>query len=231
VSFRNSLVRDVPDSVRESRFMEDPMSTGQFAFRGLPLALILLMFALPIQAQTAKSAYPKAWQAFNGGNPVHSISITADAHFIAGSDDETGTAQLNANADGSYTVELSLPSGSRNEAQTSFSSGQVGTWAGSDGIVKQTAFQNSLLPAAWFMPGAAMFGGQQPTSVTTVVADTSLTQTNNPQGTPGPAIAALYNHVSTITLTYDPATNLPLSMSYTIHPDNAASQDLRFSGS
>jgi hypothetical protein len=45
------------------------------------------------------------------------LTLSGSAHYIAGSDDETGTATLKTLATGARRVDLKLPSGRRSEVR------------------------------------------------------------------------------------------------------------------
>jgi hypothetical protein len=59
-------------------------------------------------AQTPSLFQQQAKKAVSGGKAFSVVNLTATAEWIAGSDRESGTAQLQANADGSTNVRLTL---------------------------------------------------------------------------------------------------------------------------
>lgn len=185
---------------------------------------------------TAAAALSGAAQAFSRGTPVHSVTLTGTAEWTAGSDHENGNVSFVANADGSYQATLQLGQSSRTETQTAFSQGQQCTWAGSDGIVHQGPSQNCALSVAWFLPQVALFGNLQPQGVVSMLMRNSVGAQNSgvdirQQQSIAPAylsadMAVLYTHLTALDIYYDPATYLPLSLSYNVHPDADAATDI-----
>lgn len=185
---------------------------------------------------TAGAVLKGAAHAFSNGVPVHSVTLTGTAEWTAGSDHENGNATLVANADGSYQVTLQLGQGPRTEAQTAFSQGQQCTWAGSDGIVHEGAPQNCALSVAWFLPQVSLFGNLQPQSVVSMLVGNGVSVQNpgidiRQQQSMAPAylstsMAALYTHLTALDIYCDPATYLPISLSYNVHPDADAATDI-----
>jgi hypothetical protein len=185
---------------------------------------------------TAVAALSGAAQAFSRGMPVHSVTLTGTVEWTAGSDHENGNVSLVANADGSYQTTLQLGPSSRTVTQTAFSQGQQCTWAGSDGIVHQGAPQNCALSVAWFLPQVALAGNLQPQGTVTTMMGNGVSSQN-----PGvdirqqqsmlppyfPAgMASLYTHLTALDIYYNPATYLPLSLTYNLHPDANAGTDI-----
>ena len=186
----------------------------------------------PVTAATVLSG---ASRAFSNGVPIHGVTLTGTANWIAGSDNESGNVTLVANADGSYQINLELGQSSRIETQTAFAQGQQCTWSGSDSVAHAVATHNCLLSVAWFMPGVALFGNQQPQGVTTVFAGNSasgqspgldLRQQQIAQSGSSADMATLFSHLTSIDIHYDPTTYLPISLSYNVHPDENAAQDI-----
>src|SRR6267378_7984487 len=79
--------------------------------------------AAPQTAQNAPLAVQylhQALTALGGNTPLTDVALTGSAHYIAGSDDETGTATLKAIM-GASRIDLNLSSGLRNEVWNSLS--------------------------------------------------------------------------------------------------------------
>lgn len=185
---------------------------------------------------TAGAVLSGASQAFSKGAPVHGVTLTGTAEWTLGSDHESGNATLIANADGSYQINLELGQSSRTDAQTAFAQGQQCTWTGSNGVAQPVAAHNCMLPVAWFLPQVAIFGALQPPGIATLLMGNS-SDAQNPgvdirqqqaiaPANATPDMAALFTHLSTVDVFYDPGTYLPLSVSYTLHPDVNAAADI-----
>jgi hypothetical protein len=175
---------------------------------------------------------PQISRAFSQGKSVSSVVLSASAEWIAGSDDETGTATLTASADGSLSMQLQLPKKSRLETQTSFSSGQSCAWTGADGVDHATPLHNCIGSMAWFLPSIALLGNQQPTAVTTAIAQVEnspfvdVLQQQQPQAGTSASLTTLLTHLSTSHLYLDPVTFLPSALSFNTHPDDNSGVDI-----
>src|SRR6266481_8234655 len=102
-----------------------------------PPAVVYLCFVLVLstsaqqtttQAQQASVFLQSALAALAGANPVTDVTLSGTAHYIAGSDDETGTATLKAIA-GASRIDLNLSSGPRSEIYNSSGGSPAGTWS------------------------------------------------------------------------------------------------------
>lgn len=197
-------------------------------------ALCGLVVNLPSRGQTVEQALSKASAAFSQGKPVASVTLTATAEWIAGSDKENGNATLTANADGSSSLQLQLEKGSRTEAQTSFASGQTCSFSGQDAVMHSSAGHNCMSSVAWFIPGVSLFGGKQPTSLSTVLtAENSssqpflhLRQQQTPSGDLDTSTKQFLLHLSTVDLYLDPTSSVLSILDYKIHPDKNAGADI-----
>ena len=184
---------------------------------------------------TVASVLSSASKAFSNDVSIHSVTLTGTVNSIAGSDNENGNVTLTASADGSYQINLQLSQSARTETQTSFASGQQCTWSGTDAVAHAVAAHNCMTTVAWFLPDAALLGGQQPQAFASILEGTAATALNQgidlrQQQTPPSAVSAygvtLLTHLSTMDIYYDPTTYLPASLSYNIHPDVNAAQDI-----
>ena len=175
---------------------------------------------------------PQIAQAFSQGKTVNSVVLSAAAEWIAGSDDETGSATLTASADGSFSVQLQLPKGSRVDSQTSFSSGQSCTWTNAAGVEHAMPLHNCAGTMAWFLPSVAFLGGQQPSEVMTTITQTAnspfvdVLQQQQPQISTSASLTALLTHLSISHLYLDPVTFLPSALSFNTHPDDNSGTDI-----
>ena len=175
---------------------------------------------------------PQISQAFSQGKPISSVVLNASAEWIAGSDDETGTATLTASADGSLSMQLQLPKSSRLESQTSFSSGQSCTWTGADGVEHVMPLHNCAGSMAWFLPSVALLGSRQPSEVITTITQAAnspfvdVLQQQQPQISTSASLTALLTHLSISHLYLDPVTFLPSALSFNTHPDDNSGTDI-----
>jgi hypothetical protein len=169
-----------------------------------------------------------------GGQSITDITLSGSARRIAGSDDETGTATLKAISGDASRVDLSLPSGRRNETLNSTNTPPTGSWSGPDGVSHPIANHNLLTDSAWFFPAfgianrlsatgfVATYVGQEthnglPVQHVSVLQTASFT---NPPGGP------TFQHLTQVDFFLDSTTFLPAAIAFNIHPDNNALLDL-----
>ena len=87
----------------------------------LTVVLSLATFLSPAAQQTGPASpqplqiLQQALSALNGSTVTHDVTLIGSANYVAGSDNETGTATLEAIATGASSVSLTLPSGPRGE--------------------------------------------------------------------------------------------------------------------
>lgn len=187
-------------------------TTQQLAPSG-PQAAQLLRRALTAQAQTTAS---------------RDVTLSGTAHYIAGSDDETGTATLRATAAGASRLDLNLSSGQRSEINNSSTQPPTGKWSGADGASHDVPFHNLLTEPAWFYPAFLVLRGlSAPGYVATYVGretlnDQIVEHLKISQAPPvqASASASTFTHLTQTDLFLDASTFLPAAMAFNIHPDN-----------
>lgn len=151
--------------------------------RPILLLLAVSILAIPLAAQQTASTSPatsdpqavtllqKSLVALTGGASVTDATLTGTARRIAGSDDETGSATLEATSLGDSRVELSFASGNRIEIRNHSSlplagalppgippaaAEPVGEWVGPDGVGHAMAAHNVMTDSAWFFPALTL---------------------------------------------------------------------------
>jgi hypothetical protein len=204
------------------------------------LVAVLALFTFNPQVAQTNSASPQAIQilqqalaALNGSTPTRDITLSGSAHYIAGSDDETGTAVLKATAIGSSRIDLSLSSGQRSEVYNFSAAMPVGQWSGPDGNTHAVSYHNLLNEPGWFSPVTAIArrltgSGFVATLIGAETLDSQSVQHVSVAQQPfdSSAQSALLQHLTQIDLYVDPATFLPVAMSFSIHPDADAGLDI-----
>src|SRR5437762_8299184 len=102
------------------------------------LVTFLIFFSFGASAQqidaAAQALITRSLAAFSGGKPVTSVTMSGTASWHYGSDQQSGTVELTANADGSSRLELHLDKGTRIETQSAFNADPHCTWTGFDGV-------------------------------------------------------------------------------------------------
>jgi len=197
------------------------------------VASLLIPTAAPQTASSSQAAQylQRALAALSGSTPVSDVSLTGTAQYIAGSDDETGTATLKAIA-GASRIDLNLSSGPRSEVVNT-SASPAGRWSGPDGVSHAMAFHNLLTDPAWFFPAFPITHGLSSGYVSTYVGletrdgqaveHVTVSQTSTVQT---PSGAPTLGHLSQMDFFLDSTTFLPVAVTFNIHPDNDAGLDI-----
>ena len=209
-----------------------------------PLFRILItgvLFALPgnLLAQTsivtasnptAVALASQALQAIAGGTALSDITIQATANYVAGSDQETGTATLVALGNAQSLVTLNLSGGQRQDIRN----GIAGVYIGPDGIAHAMATHNCFIDANWYFPPLSLAAlATDPTQIITLVGQQvyeghqvyHLTLFHY-LGTQSPGIVALVERVSALDLYLDATTFQPVALDFNIHPNNDAGTNI-----
>lgn len=123
-------------------------------FRGSVALILAICFASTLIAKTLSSSTTQAlnalqnsFQALTAKTVLNDITLTGTAQWIAGSDDETGTATYKA-LTGVSRLDLALSNGTRSEIRSNTASGPSGNWIGPDGVSHAMANHNLVADAA-----------------------------------------------------------------------------------
>jgi hypothetical protein len=152
------------------------------------------------------------------------ITLQASANYIAGSDQESGTATLVARGNAQGLLTLNLSGGQRQEIRN----GPAGAWSGPDGVPHGTVLHNCWVDAPWFFP--ALILQALSTDPTLGVVYLGPAQWNGLAAlhlqfshvVPGqaPSVATQIQGLSTSDLYLDPKSLWPLALDFGTHPDN-----------
>ncbi len=198
-------------------------------------AVLLLWIALTfngLHAQT-QSTQPNpqlvlqsSLRVLAGTVSVTDTKLLAAVNYTAGSDVETGTAELEASGFDELLSVLTLPSGT----QTLVRQGMAEALTGADGQVQIAALHNSLYPAPWFMPALLVQGWLLPANNVTLGSATNEVRNGQnvihidayrlPVGQLDALTGSYLVQASTADLYLDATTLLPLYLDFTLHPDN-----------
>jgi hypothetical protein len=182
--------------------------------------------AVTLLAQSAKL--------LTGSGAVTDATLTGTVEWIAGSDDETGTATLKAMS-GAHRLDMSFRNGTRSEIVSTSSVTPSGSWVGLDGASHAIANHNLMSDAGWF---PAFTLGELISTSTTVLTyvgqetrnEASVIHISSAQIFPGisgdSASLALVRHLTQVEIYLDPTTFLPVSYVFNSHPDNNALLDI-----
>jgi hypothetical protein len=169
-------------------------------------------------------------KALTGGVAVNNVIVQASANYVAGSDEETGTATLTASGNQQSLVQLNLSGGTRQETRN----GPAGAWSGPDGTPHSMATHNCWTDASWFFPALTLeaIASDPQTAVSYLGTDTSKgTPLLHLQVTRAPAgqaadVTALILTLSTMDIYFDPQSLLPVVLDFNTHPDVDAGTNL-----
>lgn len=170
---------------------------------------------------------------FSSVGPVANVQMSGTANWTYGSDQQTGTVTLQANANGQSRMLLQMPSGSRVETQNPYSESQRQcTWSGADAVVHSSAVHHCWLDAIWFLPAITMqTGAGAADDVPSVAQSTNPGQVRIHRerhlvDVDSAQTAQFIAHLSAVDLDLEAATGLPLLLAYAAHPDNDAGIDM-----
>lgn len=214
------------------------MRTARF----LAIAIVFsLPFHLPLWAQQSVAIDPQGRSfvqisvaSLTRGVSITDITLTGTAHRFDGSTDETGTVVFKALATGEASAEFSYPSGTRSEVRANSSQGPVGIWSNADGTSGAIPLHNLLVDSGWFSPTLMLsrlsasgdvlvssLGLETRSGVPVQHLSISKQFPNLPS-----RISADLQRLSQVQLYLDASTSLPVSVSFSTHPDADAGRDI-----
>jgi hypothetical protein len=204
-------------------------------FARLVFVLFLTTLILsPIKAQTTAPARdPQALtliasslKALTGSVTVNDLILQATAAYVAGSDEESGTATLTARGNQQSLVQLNLSGGPREEIRN----GVAGVRVGPDGTPHAMAMHNCFLDADWFYPALSLEAlANDPTLAVTLVGLESraggsvyhlMLFHDPPEQIPN--VALLVQRVSAMHLYLDVVSLLPVALDFNDHLETDA---------
>jgi hypothetical protein len=171
----------------------------------------------------------------SAGKPFSVVNLTATAEWTAGFLHESGTAQLQANVDGSANVQLALGKASRNEVQTKADSSRSCTWTDDPGKSHDILGPNCLIAIPWFSPSLFTQSSAALPALLATIDDGAVEkdkatfhQVSYLLKLTGANTSSTNRMVSqsTVKVFYDPQTFLPSSLEYSIHPDSNDLQNI-----
>jgi hypothetical protein len=169
-------------------------------------------------------------KALTGSVSVNNAILQATAAYVAGSDQESGSATLTASGNQESMVQLNLSDGTRQEIRN----GPAGAWSGPDGVQHAMALHNCWVDASWFFPaltfqalsadptlGVVYLGPAQWNGLAAIHLQFSHL-------VPGqaPAITTQIQSLSRVDLYLDPKSLWPLALDFNTHPDDDMNQSI-----
>ena len=182
----------------------------------------------PRDAQ-AVSLLQRSFAALTGATTKNDVTLTGSANFIAGSDEESGSATLKATAIGQGRIDLSLSGGQRSEVVDISQTPPVGNWCGTDGIWHSMAAHNLFSDPTWFFPtfliNRALSGANYAISPMDAETQDGIAVEHvriYQQPALATDVATLLQNLSQIDIYLNASTLLPVSISFNTHADNNA---------
>jgi hypothetical protein len=180
----------------------------------------------PTSSTQAVTLLKQALAALNPGTPTTDITLSGSVHYIAGSDDENGTATLQA-LSGATKLTLSLQSGSRTYVENTSSNSPTGTWSGPDGVAHAIPYHNLLTDPVWFFPLLPIARGLSNSGYLITYVDQETLDgeavqhiaISQPGTLPTTGGEPSFSHLSQMDYFLDSTTFLPVAVKFTIHPD------------
>ena len=177
------------------------------------------------------------------------VTLAGNATWIAGSDNEVGTATLSAMLPAFSKMSLILPSGTRSEIRNPVGSPPpgapsgvsvpVGAWSGPDNVLHSMASHNVITDATWFFPAFTLrrlisssnyvlsyFGQSVHNGRPLLHVSATQSFLLNVSGQIPVQAPTSIQHLSQTDIYLDPATMLPVAVDFDIHPDNDAMVDI-----
>jgi hypothetical protein len=209
----------------------------------LILVLVSVVFAenTPQSDPRAVSLATQAMSALMNGVAVSDVTLSGNAVWNSGANAESGTATAHAKTNVSSRLDLILPSGKRSELRNSVGGFPRGAWINGSGKLTLSSVHNCWTDAVWFFPGltslsAANSGRFRSSQAKLVLVYVGLETRNNRSvqhiqsyqylASTVPQKTAFTQKMSTVDYYLDAQTLVPLSVTFSAHPDNDASTDI-----
>lgn len=161
---------------------------------------------------------------------ITDVSLTASVTYTSGSDQETGTATLQALGDAQSRVTLNLENGPRQEIRSGF----AGSWSGTDGAAHPMATHNCWADASWFYPLLTVeAASSDPTVSITLAGQTTLNGESVDDLVlsrivphQSPVVTAEIQKLSAVHLYLAASTLMPVELDFNIHPDKDVNSNI-----
>src|SRR5437588_11248614 len=169
----------------------------------------------------------QAMSALVGSTTITDATVQGTASFVAGSDQETGSATLEGHTGYESRIVLSLSDGQRSEVRNFSSPPPQGKQSGRDAVWHTVPLHNCWTDPTWFFPALTLQSAlSDPQISLTYVgqgskAGVTAQQIQISRIVPGQAAVStsLIQRLSQVDIYLDAATNLPVAIDFNIHPD------------
>ncbi len=217
----------------------------------LRLLLVFLLFGFaPLSAQEAPTASltttpvtdsqalvlaRQSLAAMTGGAPVTDATLSGTATRTAGSDEETGQVLLEAKRTEESKIALTLSTSTYTKVQSFSDISPKRSYINSDSTIHTIALHNCLSSTTYFLPLLSAL----PSAISD--SDTNLSNINQKtlnkeavqhvrsclsMSSPHTTTIQSITHLSAVHIYIDSATDLPVAIGFTTHPNNNSSIDI-----
>jgi hypothetical protein len=172
--------------------------------------------------------------ALTGGASVSDVTLTGNATWTQGSDNETGAATLYAKGSAESRVDLNLTGGLRSDIRNDTAGYPQGASVIGGGGQQAWALHNCWIDASWFFPALSFLGTTSDSQlVFTYIAQESRNgenvqhiQISRYLGRQMATVIALTQRLSTIDVYLDSGSFLPVAFTFNTHPDSDAATNI-----
>ncbi len=193
----------------------------------------------PIQRDPqAVNLASQSYQAMVGMTALQDATLQATVTWVAGSDEEMGTATLEAKGSQEGRMVLSLTDGQRQEVRNfrlaSATNSPPGAWAGPDNTWHAAAVHNCWTDGSWFFPAFTLQAALNDPTISIIYAGPEkfagaatihlvFYRTLSGQSA---STTKLVQRLSATHLFLDGSSGLPIGLRFNTHPDNDAGLDI-----
>jgi hypothetical protein len=207
---------------------------------GFAVPLILLLVSVA-SAQNPPQSDPRAvalatqaMTALTNGIAVSDVTLNGNATWIAGSDNESGTATLLAKGAGESRLGISLSTGTRTEIRNDTGAYHQGESVTPDGTVRPWAEHNCQINATWFFPALSALASTSDSSL--IFTYVGMEKRGNGRvwhirvyrysSGQRAHVISFNKTVSVENIYLDSTSLLPVAFTFNVHPDNDASTNI-----
>jgi hypothetical protein len=196
----------------------------------------------PTRDAQAVSLTQQAVSALIGSIAITDAKVQGTANYVAGSDQESGTATLLAHVGYEASVGLSLSGGQRSEIRNGSTAPPQGKWSGTDATWHTTPLHSCWTDPTWFFPAltlqSALSDSQisfayvgQDTKAGVSVQHFQISRLVSGQTS---TATSLIQRLSQVDFYLDSTTHLPVAIDFNAHPNTDAGVnqpvEIQFSG-
>jgi hypothetical protein len=184
----------------------------------------------PVSDPQALTLAAQSIVALTGGTAISDVTLVGNATWIAGSDQETGSAILMAKGTGESRVDMKLSGGTRTDVRNDSAGYPQGASAFNSGSLQPWAVHNCWINASWFFPAlSSLATTPDPTLILSYVglekrggASVQHIRVSRYLMGQKPPTILLTQYLSTMDIYLDSASLFPVAMTYYAHPNDDA---------